>query len=154
MIDLPCMRDLARHLAVAFAMATVVPLAAQAAPTVVNVDLRDQASNRLLSGMAIRADHTKLRAGNVTFLVTNKSRTLVHEMILVQLDRADQALPYDATENKVIEEKIHDLGEIPELAPGKSGSLKVTLAPGTYALLCNQPGHFHAGMLTVLTAIP
>jgi uncharacterized cupredoxin-like copper-binding protein len=75
-------------------------------------------------------------------------------MILVQLDRADQALPYDATENKVIEEKIHVLGEVPELDPGKSGSLKLTLAPGTYALLCNQPGHFHAGMMTVLTVTP
>jgi uncharacterized cupredoxin-like copper-binding protein len=138
--------------ALVFAIAAAVPLAVQAAPEVVNVDLLDP--GRPLSGMAIRADHTKLKAGNVTFSVTNKSRTLVHEMILVQLDRADQALPYDATKNKVIEEKIHDLGEVPELDPGKSGSLKRTLAPETYALVCNQPGHFHAGMMTVLTVTP
>lgn len=152
MIGFPGMRDLARHRAVAFAIAAALPLAPQAAPNVVNVDLLD--SGRPLSGMVIRADRAKLKAGNVTFSVTNKSRTLVHEMILVQLDRANQALPYDATKNKVIEEKIHDLGEVPELDPGKSGSLKLMLAPGIYAVLCNQPGHFQAGMMTVLAVTP
>jgi len=42
-------------------------------------------------------------------------------------------------------------GEVPELDPGKSGTLSVSLQPGTYLLLCNQPGHYEAGMWTVFT---
>ena len=59
-------------------------------------------------------------------------------------------LPFVANENRVDEEATHDLGEVSELDPGKSGSLTVDLKPGLYVLFCNVPGHFMAGMWTTL----
>ena len=38
------------------------------------------------------------------------------------------------------------MGEVSELDPGKSGSLTVTLNPGKYLLICNDPGHYVSGM--------
>jgi len=49
---------------------------------------------------------------------------------------------------------VRRLGEIPDLAPGKTGTLTVDLKPGSYVLFCNQPGHYHDGMSTVLTVVP
>jgi len=37
-----------------------------------------------------------------------------------------------------------------EIAPGKSGSLKVTLKPGSYRYICTLPGHAQSGMKGVL----
>ncbi len=34
---------------------------------------------------------------------------------------------------------------------GKSQSRAIDLAPGTYLFVCNIPGHFKAGMFTVVT---
>jgi uncharacterized cupredoxin-like copper-binding protein len=43
------------------------------------------------------------------------------------------------------------LGEVSELDPHKTGALTVDLAPGTYVLYCNIPGHFDGGMWTTVT---
>ena len=37
-----------------------------------------------------------------------------------------------------------------EIAPGRSGSLKVTLKPGSYRYICTLPGHAQSGMKGVL----
>ena len=37
-------------------------------------------------------------------------------------------------------------GEIEEIAPGETKSLTLTLQKGHYALVCNLPGHYKAGM--------
>ena len=66
----------------------------------------------------------------------------------------DPALPYDAKEDKVVEESIHSLGEVSEIKPGGHGTLALQLKPGSYLLLCNQPGHYHAGMYSTLAVIP
>jgi uncharacterized cupredoxin-like copper-binding protein len=60
-------------------------------------------------------------------------------------------LPYDEKVGRVIENRIKDLGEVSDLPPGKSGSLTLTLTPGNYLLICNQPNHYRAGMWTRLT---
>ena len=38
--------------------------------------------------------------------------------------------------------------EVEDIAPSTSTSLTVTLEPGTYAMLCNLPGHYAQGMVT------
>jgi len=43
------------------------------------------------------------------------------------------------------------LGEVSELDPGASGELGIDLAKGSYILYCNVPGHYMAGMWTILT---
>ena len=101
--------------------------------------------------MAIRTDVSTVAAGEVTFDVTNWSRGLVHEMLVVAVDNPDAQLPYDADDQRVIEEKINSLGETEEMQPKTSKTLTLDLKPGTYLLVCNLPGHYAAGMWTVLT---
>ncbi|HLH50671.1 MAG TPA: sulfocyanin-like copper-binding protein [Roseiarcus sp.] len=67
-------------------------------------------------------------------------------MLVVKTDRPATALPYGARAEEVDEDKIKSLGEVSELKPGKSGSLTLDLKPGSYLLLCNQPGHMRHGM--------
>jgi len=53
----------------------------------------------------------------------------------------------------VIEEASGYLGEISDLDPLASGALTLTLKPGTYILFCNLPGHYMAGMWTLVTVV-
>ncbi len=101
--------------------------------------------------MGVKAMPDQAKAGVVTFKVTNNSKDTIHEMIVMQLDKAGDALPYIAAENRVDEDKSGDKGEVSELDPGKSGSLTVDLKPGKYLLICNVPGHYASGMWTEFT---
>jgi uncharacterized cupredoxin-like copper-binding protein len=60
-------------------------------------------------------------------------------------------LPYIDAENRVDEDAAGHLGEVSELDPGKTGALRLHLAPGKYLLFCNVPGHFANGMWTEVT---
>ena len=62
-------------------------------------------------------------------------------------------LSYDEKRATVVEERIRSLGEISDLAPGASGKLAVNLKPGSYLLICNQPGHYKAGMVARLSVV-
>ena len=103
--------------------------------------------------MGVKAMPDQAKAGVVTFKVTNNSKDTIHEMIVMQLDKAGDALPYIAAENRVDEDKAGDKGEVSELDPGASGSLTVALQPGKYLLICNVPGHYASGMWTEFTVI-
>ncbi len=101
--------------------------------------------------MSLKAVPSSVPAGEVTFQVTNASKGTVHEMILSPAPDMTKALPYNANESRVDEEKAEHLGEVSELDPGKSGALTVTLKPGTYLLYCNVPGHYMSGMWNTIT---
>ena len=116
------------------------------ASTTVNVALEDSTTSPSVKQMEIKPDRTSVPAGRVTFDVKNDSKSLVHEMILIKSQLPASALPYDKKKAEVEENKIQSLGEVSELQPGKSGTLTVDMKPGSYALLCNQPGHMHNGM--------
>lgn len=131
-----------------------VSATANATDTVVNVDLQDSSTATNISGMQIGIAPRSVTKGAIKFHVVNKSRSVVHEMIVVPVKDESAALPYDQKSGRLIEKKIHGLGEVPELKPGKSGNLRLTLKPGTYLLLCNQPGHYQAGMKATLTVTP
>ena len=146
-------------------------LAALSAPamasSLVNVKLRDNGETLDLSknlGMApgstmdmskapmsIKIQPTTVPAGKVVFKVTSNSKTVIHEMLVAPLSKANTALPYIEAENRADETKAGDLGEVSELDPGKSGELAIDLKPGMYVLFCNVPGHLGAGMWTTLT---
>ena len=103
-----------------------------------------------MATMGVKLDKTKVSAGWITFDVTNDSKDIVHEVIVSPIKKGETELPYIADENRVDEEKAGHLGEVSELDPGKSGSLKLDLKPGEYILYCNVPGHFIGGMWTLL----
>lgn len=100
--------------------------------------------------MSIDIDKPAVPAGKVTFDVTNASKETIHEMIVAPVADENAVLPYIDSEGRVDEEETHDLGEVSELEGGKSGTLTVDLKPGLYVLYCNIPGHYMAGMWTVL----
>ena len=100
--------------------------------------------------MRIDIDKKSVPAGKVTFEVTNVAKETVHEMLVSPIAGKDAVLPFVENENRVNEEASGDLGEVSELDPGKSGSLTLDLKPGLYVLFCNVPGHYTAGMWTVL----
>jgi len=142
------------------------PAPALAAGDVVKVSLTETSADMDLTmklGMAtggdmkkatmfLKADPATVKAGEVTFQVSNDSKTVVHEMILAGIADAAKPMPYNDNENRVDEDKAGDLGEVSELDPGKTGTLTVTLKPGTYLLYCNVPGHYMAGMWATITA--
>jgi uncharacterized cupredoxin-like copper-binding protein len=153
--------------AAAFVIAAALASPSLAAGTVVNVSLWDKGTmsemptdlgfpatgkdmTKVTMGIAVSTDSVK--AGEVTFEVLNSSKETVHEVIVAKLKNASTPLPYLADDAKVDEDKagVH-LGEVSELEPGKTGALRLDLAPGTYLLYCNIPNHYMAGMWTVFT---
>lgn len=107
--------------------------------------------NRDKETMGINESVSTVPAGEVTFEVTNDSKDTIHEMIVAPVQDLNKPLPYDQKTEAVDEEAAGSLGEVSELDPGKGGALRLTLDPGTYILYCNVPGHYAAGMWTLLT---
>ncbi len=107
-------------------------------------------ANMKMAIMGVDVDQKSVAAGKVRFEVTNNSKETIHEMLVAPIADENVVLPFIANENRVDEEAAHDLGEVSELDPTKSGSLTLDLKPGNYILYCNVPGHFMAGMWTVL----
>jgi len=101
--------------------------------------------------MGVRAVPAAVKAGDVTFEVTNNSGDTIHEMIVVPVHDAKSPLPYNNAEDRVNEDAAGHLGEVSELDPGKTGALRLRLEPGKYLLFCNIPGHFANGMWTEVT---
>ena len=118
---------------------------------VVNVTLRDASTDPSVKGMVLQADSHAVKAGRVTFRVVNQSKNTVHEMLVVPAPKAGEELPIDTKADTVDEKRAHSRGEVSDLKPGAHGQVTLNLKAGNYVLLCNQPGHYHAGMSTPLT---
>jgi uncharacterized cupredoxin-like copper-binding protein len=126
---------------------------AAAATQVVTIRLQDPSSDPSIAHMRIVLDRDTVKPGRITLAAENQSKGLVHEVLIARAADAG-SLPFDAKNDRVIEKRVHSLGEISDLAPGKSGKLTLTLKTGTYVLFCNQPGHYKDGMVTKLVVAP
>ncbi len=151
--------------AAATALTLIAPLPAFADATV-NVSLSDTGADMDLSQnmglglglngdmskamMFVKADVQSIAAGKVTLVVTNDAKETLHELLVAPVADVNVILPYVENENRVDEEAAKYLGEVSELEPGKSGSLTLELTSGLYLLFCNVPGHYQAGMWTLL----
>ncbi len=105
----------------------------------------------MMGGMSLRANVTSIKAGKVTFDVTNLSRSIVHEMIVVAVENPNAPLPYDYNTGQIPEKQVKMLGETEEMEPNAEKTITLDLKPGAYLLICNVPGHYAAGMWTPLT---
>jgi len=101
--------------------------------------------------MSIRADKSPVAAGRITFDVTNWSRSVVHEMLVVAVDSPNAPLPYNYNTGQVVEDQITSMGETEEMAPLANKSIALDLKPGSYLLICNVPYHYAAGMVAPFT---
>ncbi len=106
-----------------------------------------------MESMRMDLSAIEVKAGKVTFNVTNTSQTLVHEFVVVRSDKPVESMLYNEDEKEIKEDALEGVNEIEDIDPGKSGTLTVTLQPGSYILLCNKAGHFKAGMVNRLTVI-
>ncbi|KVC85665.1 hypothetical protein WI85_05705 [Burkholderia ubonensis] len=98
---------------------------------------------------SIQLEPRDVKAGKVTFDVVNSPDSdMTHELVVLKTDLADGALP--VRKGQVLEQRLHKVGEVEDIAPGKRRRLALTLAPGHYALICNKPGHYSAGMHVAL----
>lgn len=103
--------------------------------------------------MKIVVDSAPIKAGTVVFDVTNSAIGTDHEMVLVKLASADSAMTPDPKTHRIDESKLKSLGEVAGLKAGDTGKLKVKLAPGEYALICNHKSHYELGMATRFTVV-
>ena len=103
-----------------------------------------------MKGMGIKLDTPVVKAGTITFKVTNDAMVEPHEMVVVKAPETGD-LPYNAKKRRVVEGKLKSMGEIGDLKPGAAKDLKLKLAPGKYVLICNIAGHYMAGMQAPFT---
>ncbi|CAB3787287.1 hypothetical protein LMG28688_02433 [Paraburkholderia caffeinitolerans] len=112
-----------------------------------------QTVNATLLSDSIQLETHNVKAGRVTLDIRNDaSNTMTHELVVLKTDLADNALPVG--KGQVLEHKLKKIGEVEDIAPGKSKRASFTLAPGHYALICNKPGHYAMGMHTALVVTP
>jgi uncharacterized cupredoxin-like copper-binding protein len=99
----------------------------------------------------VAADHTAIKAGEVTFSFTNKG-SIGHELLVIRTDLPVGKIPIEAG-GRFNEEssKAVNVGETGDLAVGKTISFKVKLAPGRYQLVCNIAEHYKNGMHIAFT---
>lgn len=105
-----------------------------------------------LKEMSIQAGPTVAVSGPVTFSIANTG-TLVHELVVLKTDTAEGSIPARATDPSKAQEP-GAAGEAEDIDPGKTATLTLDLAPGKYVLICNEPGHYAAGMHTSFTILP
>jgi len=103
------------------------------------------------------ASPSTVPAGRVSFAVSNTG-VLVHELVILPLPADGPGTRPTGTDGKI--DESHSLGEASRscgsgtgdgIAPGSTAWTTVTLKPGHYELVCDQPWHYAAGMFDVLT---
>ena len=87
-----------------------------------------------------------VKAGEVNFDVRNDGN-VPHELVVIKTDTDPANLPRkdgDADESGSV-------GEVDNVVAGETKAGTLNLQPGTYAIICNLPGHYKQGMHTQLT---
>jgi uncharacterized cupredoxin-like copper-binding protein len=102
-----------------------------------------------VSDMKISLDRTSIPAGAVTFIVKNTG-AVVHELVVLQTDTAQDKVAMDMDEEGKMDE-TGNVGETGDVDAGGSKTFTVTLPAGHYVLMCNEIGHYAAGMHMTFT---
>jgi uncharacterized cupredoxin-like copper-binding protein len=111
---------------------------------VVNVTLDDR--------LTITLDRTTIYEGPVVFAVTNRG-AMTHELLVMATSVAPENMPADPEVPAKVSEDTN-IGETGDVPAGRFSGLGITLAPGIYTLICNEPGHFAGGMHHQLIVLP
>jgi uncharacterized cupredoxin-like copper-binding protein len=127
--------------------------------TVVRVHLMDMGRAGMMGSqgtMRLMAAPAVVRHGQVTFVATNLGRR-THELVVLPLTTTRSGQLRVAGDGQVSERGA--LGEASApcaasagegLEPGTTGWVTISLRPGRYELVCNEPHHYGRGMHTVL----
>ena len=104
----------------------------------------DTTVNVVLNEWNLTPDVGFVETGDVTFVATNTGAR-AHEFVVIATALAADALPVDGDDEFVLEDQLSVVGRIPRLATGQTGSATWSLAPGSYALICNLEEHYTRG---------
>ncbi len=124
-----------RILATVTAAAALLLVACAQGPTRVTVNMEE---------WAIKLSQASAPAGDVTFVLRNQGKE-EHELVILKTDTPDEKLAFRPADPNRAEEP-GAIGEIEDVSSGKFKEATFTLAPGRYVLICNEPGHYKAGM--------
>ena len=128
-----------------------VPTAAGQRVDVVLADMGGMMGGR--GRMMLRAVPGTVAAGTVTFVAANLG-VRTHELVVLPLADGESAGSRPVGANGTVDE-AGSLGEASRgcgagpgdgIRPGQVGRVTLTLRPGRYELVCNEPGHYAAGM--------
>ena len=108
------------------------------------------AVNGIMNEWTVQVDLASVRRGPVTFTITNTG-TVLHEFLVVRTDVPVGALTLVGDHFDEEGPMVKVVKEIPDVAAKATGTATVTLEPGRYQLVCNQPGHYALGMYTGFT---
>ena len=84
-------------------------------------------------------------AGQFDFLVTNDGVAL-HNLRVIRTDLAADDLPLSGPGVDEAAAELELVAGSADISSGGTESLSVELAPGSYVLICNVPGHYLSGM--------
>lgn len=113
------------------------------APETTTAPANSQIVNVSMVEMAFTVDPPSAKAGNVTFDMTNDG-TVTHELVVIKTNKKAGDLPTDSS-GKASETGTVGEGEV---EAGATDELTLKLTSAHYALICNLPGHYTAGMYT------
>ena len=99
-----------------------------------------------LNEFSVKASPKSVTAGKVTFNVKNSGDD-EHELIVIKTSTSASKLKVRGGETS----EKGAVGEVEDIAGGKSKKLTVTLKKGHYVLICNLVGHYQQGMRTDFT---
>jgi len=126
----------------------------------VNVTLNDLGNSMMGRGpmmVTLRANPGTVSAGQISFVATNRG-TLAHELVILPLPADGPGTRPTGTDGKI--DELQSLGEASKscadgtgdgIAPGTTGWVTITLTPGRYELVCDEPWHYASGMFDVFT---
>ena len=93
-----------------------------------------------LDDFKINPSTTALQAGKVEFDVKNTGK-MAHEFVVIDTSKPAAKL---GKGSRVPEHG--NIGETGNLKPGQAKTIVLNLRKGHYAVICNDPGHYMAGM--------
>jgi uncharacterized cupredoxin-like copper-binding protein len=108
----------------------------------------DDAVGVTLQDFTVTLDPATIPAGEVTFDASNQGAE-IHEFEIVKTDTP--AGDFEVTDDVADFGDGEIVDEVEDIAPGTGANLTVNLPAGTYAVVCNLPGHYGQGMHADLT---
>ena len=118
---------------------------ATSGPTKVTVSLGQTSPTQ----MFIQLSTATAPSGKVSFYVTNSDH-MTHEFVVLKTDTPAGSIPigsFEGESNRIDEDTAgENVGETGDMKAGETKTLAIDLAPGHYAVVCNLPGHYRAGM--------
>jgi uncharacterized cupredoxin-like copper-binding protein len=115
--------------------------------------------NVTAADFSLKPDVTSVPAGTVKFKVKN-SGGFGHEMVVVKIaDAKDLPTKPDGEVDETKIPKAKQLGEVEDVLPGQTKTVKLDLDAGKYVLFCNRKDgtkavHFKKGMYVDFTVTP